>query len=114
MSDFPQHATEREFTFPRVKLTKRNIEMVASLIGCDYKVTVLQNNVGLWTINVQFDDSTRQIVIETARGDVKVWRNVESAILFVKCNFNVAKEVVVEIGTWTLQRVGAARPAEAG
>lgn len=105
MTDFPQPETEKDLTRPPVKLSKRSIEMVATSLDCDYKVTVLQNNGGSWVITVQFDDSSRQVVIETARGKVKVWRSLESAILFVMLNFNFATEVSVEIEQWKFQRV---------
>lgn len=88
---------------PPKRLTKRDLIIGLSL-GGNYIVTVHQTNEGLFTISVLFEGKNTSHSIETARGNLKVWRNVQSAILFVQENCKSATNVIVEIGTWKLSR----------
>lgn len=68
-------------------------------------MTVHQTKEGLWTISVQFEGKSEAHSIETARGGMKVWRNIISAISFVQETCKFASAVFVEVGDWKLSRV---------
>jgi len=90
---------------PPNRLTKRYLEMVGSSLGGKYAVTVHQTREGLWTITLKFEGKDETHTIETARGDMKVWRNIISAISFVQENCKFASDVFVEVGDWKLCRL---------
>jgi hypothetical protein len=76
------------------KLTRRYLEMVGASFGGKYVVTVHQTKEGLWTITVKFEGKNEEHSIGTSRGDMKVWRNIFSAITFVQENCKFASEVL--------------------
>ena len=86
--------------------TKRDLKMVGKSLGAQYVVTVhqTQEGSGLWTVSLQFEGQEAQHSIETARGDMKVWRNVVSAITFVQENCKFASDVFVVVSGWKLAR----------
>jgi hypothetical protein len=85
-------------------LTKRDLKMVGVSFGSQYIVTVHQTKEGLWTVSLKFEGQDEPHTIETARGDMKVWRNVVSAITFVQENCKLASDVFVEVSGWKLAR----------
>lgn len=89
------------------RLTKQNLEIMSTATGIKYAVTVHETGAGVWAVAVQFDGQEQTQAISTSRGDMKVWRNLTGAILFVQENCKTASEVFVEVGGWRLCRVTA-------
>jgi hypothetical protein len=87
------------------KVTKGYLAMLDSSLGCKYGVTVKQTQEGLWTITVKFEGQEEDRAVTTARGDMKIWRNVVGAISFVQENCALAQSVFVEVGGWRLSRL---------
>lgn len=86
------------------KLTKSYLAILGKSLGGKYGVTVKQTGEGFWSVTVQFEGQEEAQAITTARGDMKVWRNVIGAISFVQENCQSASEVFVEVGGWKLSR----------
>lgn len=86
------------------KLTKSYLALLGASLGGNYGVTVKQTQSGFWIVTVQFEGQEGRAVT-TARGDMKVWRNVIGAISFVQENCALASTVFVEVGGWRLSRI---------
>lgn len=90
----------------QAKLTKGYLEMLSASLGHGtYGVTVKQTPEGLWTIQLKFEGQQEERPVTTARGDLKVWRNVVGAIAFAQANCALASAVFVEVGGWKLTRL---------
>ena|ERR1035437_3350138 len=87
------------------KLTKRDLEMVSTMFGGKYGVTIYETNEGLWSMAVKFEGKQELYSIETSRGANKLWRQLAGAIGFVQESCPHAHDVFVEIGNWKLSRV---------
>lgn len=88
------------------KLTKGYLEMLSASLGRGtYGVTVKQTPEGFWTIRLRFEGQSEERPVTTARGEMKVWRNVLGAISFVQENCALASSVCVEVGGWKLGRI---------
>ena len=86
-------------------MTKSYLALLGASLGGNYGVTVKQTQGGFWIVTVKFDVYVVVWVVTTARGDMKVWRNVIGAISFVQENCALATSVFVEVGGWKLSRI---------
>jgi hypothetical protein len=89
----------------QAKLTKSYLALLGASLGGNYGVTVKQTQGGFWIVTVKFDGQAEGRAVTTARGDMKVWRNVIGAISFVQENCALASSVFVEVGGWKLSRI---------
>lgn len=100
MSDMPPAAVKQ------AKLTKGYLEMLSASLGRGtYGVTVKEAAEGLWTVQLKFDGQQEERPVTTARGEMKVWRNLVAAITFVQANCALANTVFIEVGDWKLGRL---------
>jgi len=88
------------------RLTKQYLVVLANAMSGGYVVTVYEAEAGLWSVAVQFEGQEIQ-QIATARGELKVWRNLINAITFVQENCAAASAVFIEVGGWRLCRLPA-------
>lgn len=86
------------------RLTKQYLAVLATTMNGGYVVTVHEAGAGLWAVAVQFEGKETQ-QIATARGELKVWRNLINVITFVQHNCAAATAVFIEVGGWRLCRV---------
>ena len=94
------------------KLTKGYLEMLGASLGRGtYSVTVKQTPEGFWTIRLKFEGQPEDRPVTTARGEMKVWRNVVGAITFAQENCALASSVFVEVSGWRLCRVPVSEPS---
>jgi hypothetical protein len=89
----------------RSRLTKNHLAVLTASFGGSYGVIVKQTQDGFWAVTVKFDGQDEGQAVTTARGEIKVWRNIIGAILFVQENCALAGSVCVEIGDWKLSRL---------
>jgi hypothetical protein len=106
MTDLTHLAGRVERAQPN-RLAQRDLKVGVAL-GGKYAVTVHNTEGGRWTVSVQFEGKEGVHAIETARGDTKVWANIEPAITYVQENCKDATSVVVKFGKWELVRVNDA------
>lgn len=87
------------------RLTKQQLDFLATSSGSNYIVTVHETGAGVWAVAVQFSGREEAQQISTSRGDMKVWRNLIGAISFVQENCAAAADVFIEVGGWKLCRL---------
>lgn len=89
----------------QTKLTKSYLALLGTSLGGNYGVTVKLTQGGFWIVTLKFEGHAEAKMVTTARGDMKVWRNVIGAISFVQENCTQASSVYVEVGGWKLSRI---------
>lgn len=96
--------TKQQAGLTKQGLTKHYLEILEASQGDKYVVTVRETSDGLWAVAVKFERQEVPQLITTARGKLKIWRNILNAITFVQENCASASNVDVEIGGWRLSR----------
>lgn len=90
-------------TKPLTNLNKDELRKMAEGSNRKYSVTVFQTEQGFWTLVFAFDDLERY-GLETVRHLLKVWRNVNDALLYAKENCGNASTVHLIIHGWLMVR----------
>lgn len=90
-------------THPKKTFTKNDLDLIASSSKNGYIIKVHQTKEGLWTISLVTENKNILSII-TARGKVKSWRNMMSAIIFTQENCQKASQVLIEVGGWKFEK----------
>lgn len=92
-------------TYTQNTFTKHNLGLIESSAKNNYVVKVHQTQDGQWTINIIIGEQKNDLSINTARGKLKKWRNMQDALLFVQKNCKTPKSVFIDMGNWKFCRI---------
>ena len=85
-------------------LNKREIAVLAETSKDNYTVEIKAVEQGLWKIDITVIQPENRFEVFTSRGDLKTWRNLADAVLFVQETCADCKNVSIAVNQWTFTR----------
>lgn len=82
-------------------LNKREIAVIAETNRDNYTVEIKALEKGLWQVAIKITRPEKHFDVFTSRGDLKTWRNLADAIVFVQETCKDCNNVVITINDWT-------------
>lgn len=86
-------------------LNKRDISIIAETNHDNYSVEILASEGNLWRAVIKIVQPAKDYEIVTSRGELKTWRNLADAIMFIQESCNDCSQVIVKVGTWQFSRI---------
>lgn len=88
----------------KMGLNKQEILVLAETNRNNYSVQIKTDTPGFWQISIYVGNPERCFDVFTSRGDLKTWRNLADAVLFVKETCKDCMDVQIAIQDWTFTR----------
>lgn len=85
-------------------LNKREIAVIAETNRGNYTVEIKAVEAGLWLVRIAIIQPEKHYEVFTSRGDLKTWRNLADAIMFVQETCPDCENVTIVIEQWTFTR----------
>lgn len=85
-------------------LNKQEILVLAETNRDNYSVQIKSETLGFWQISIRISNPERNFDVFTSRGDLKTWRNLADAVLFVKETCKDCMNVEIVVQDWTFAR----------
>jgi hypothetical protein len=85
-------------------LNKQEILVLAETNRDNYSVQIKSDTPGFWQVSIQITNLERQFDVFTSRGDLKTWRNLADAVIFVKETCGDCMNVEIVMQNWTFVR----------
>jgi hypothetical protein len=85
-------------------LNKREIAVIAETNRGNYTVEIKAMEAGLWLVSITIIQPEKHYEVFTSRGDLKTWRNLADAILFVQETCPDCENVTIIVEQWTFTR----------
>ena len=85
-------------------LNKREIAVIAETNRDNYSVEIKAMESGLWQVAIMIVQPEKYFEVFTSRGDLKTWRNLADAVVFVQETCTDCLDVTIVIGEWIFSR----------
>lgn len=85
-------------------LNKREIAVIAETNRDNYAVEIKALESGLWQVAIKIVQPENYFEVFTSRGDLKTWRNLSDAVIFVQETCPDCRDVIIVIREWTFLR----------
>jgi len=87
-----------------MSLNKREIAVIAETNRGNYSVEIRSINDGLWQVAIKILQPEKCFEVFTSRGDLKTWRNLSDAVVFVQDTCPDCQSVTIKVRDWTFLR----------
>jgi hypothetical protein len=88
----------------KMGLNKQEILVLAETNRDNYSVHIKSDTPGFWQISIHIGNPERSFDVFTSRGDLKTWRNLADAVLFIRETCKDCMNVQISIQDWTFGR----------
>jgi len=85
-------------------LNKREIAVIAETNRDNYSVEIKAVEDGLWQVAIKIVQPEKYFEVFTSRGDLKTWRNLADAVIFVQETCSDCRDVTIVVREWTFSR----------
>lgn len=85
-------------------LNKREIAVIAETNRDNYTVEIKAVEEGLWQVTIKIVQPEKHFEVFTSRGDLKTWRNLSDAVIFVQETCADCRDVTILVRNWTFLR----------
>ena len=85
-------------------LGKHEIVVISEFYKGNYAVEISTVESGLWQAEIRIIHPESQHKVITKRGDLKTWRNLSDAIIFIQELCSDCQNITVIIGNWKFVR----------
>lgn len=87
-----------------IGLNKREIAVIAETNRDNYTVEIKAMEDGIWQVAIKIVQPKKYFEVLTSRGDLKTWRNLSDAIIFVQENCPDCLDVMIVVRDWIFLR----------
>lgn len=85
-------------------LNKREIAVIAETNRDNYAVEIKALEDGLWQVAIKIAQPEKYFEVFTSRGDLKTWRNLSDAVIFVQETCPDCRDVRIIVRNWIFLR----------